>query len=640
MKQFYILLVTLLISTTALAQIPTNYYDSADGLTGFALKTELRNITATGHQSRTYDQLYDGNGITTPFMSNGYEDTHSDISVSSGNNYENDGSVLDMYSENPSDDDNNPLSATGNNDPYNFSHGIAQCGNQSSEGDCYNREHIIPQSSFGSSYPMQSDIHHVIPTDGRVNNFRGNLPFGNVATANFTSLNGSKRGSSAMPGYSGTVFEPIDEFKGDIARAILYFATRYQNTVDGYTSFDMFNGTNDQVFYPWAIDVLLDWHNNIDPVDQRERDRNNAAYKFQVNANPFVDHPEYANLIWNPVPDTEAPEDILDLLASNPTDNSIELSWSIPNDNIAVTSYDIYLDAVYAFNTTTNSFTVSGLTPNTLYCFTVKAKDAANNESGFSNESCETTTNNGSTGGTSDLFFSEYIEGSGNNKALEIANFTGATVNLSAYTIKKSVNGANSWDTTIYSFPTNAQITNGDVYVAANSAIAICQTSVDDLTGSSVFQFNGDDPLGLFKNDVLIDIIGTLGSDTDFAINTTLIRNETVSAPNTTYTVSEWTSFTSNTCDNLGLHTQTLSIPQHEFSSFRAYPNPVKNILHIDLNTSKTTSIEIYNILGKKVISQVIQDSGNINTQKLSPGIYILKITQGNTSISKKLLKQ
>lgn len=89
MKQFYVLLFT--ISTTiTFGQIPANYYDSADGLTGFALKTELRNIIANGHTARTYDQLYDGAGISG---SQGYIDTHSDVSTSSGNQYENDGCI-------------------------------------------------------------------------------------------------------------------------------------------------------------------------------------------------------------------------------------------------------------------------------------------------------------------------------------------------------------------------------------------------------------------------------------------------------------------------------------------------------------------------------------------------------------------
>ncbi|MBV1888019.1 MAG: endonuclease, partial [Urechidicola sp.] len=238
------LLLLLFIPFISFSQIPADYYDSATG-TGYVLKTSLRDIVTTGHSAQTYDDLYTG-----------YVNSHSDDIVATG--YENDDSILDMYSEDP----------TGT-DPYNYTHGNNQCGNQNTEGDCYNREHLVPQSSFNSNFPMQSDIHHVIPTDGRVNNFRGSLAFGNVASANWTSLNGSKRGSSAMAGYSGTVFEPIDEFKGDIARALLYFAVRYENTVDGYTSFDMFDGSNDQVFYSWAITVLLEWH-AADPVSQHE----------------------------------------------------------------------------------------------------------------------------------------------------------------------------------------------------------------------------------------------------------------------------------------------------------------------------------------------------------------------------------
>ena len=274
---------------------------------------------------------------------------------------------------------------------------------------------------------MQSDIHHVIPSDGRVNGFRGSYPFGNVASANWTSLNGSQRGSSAMTGYNGTVFEPIDEFKGDIARAVLYFAVRYEDTIDGYTSFAMFNGTNNQVFYPWAIDVLLDWHNNVDPVDQRERDRNVAAFAFQNNANPFVDHPEYASMIWDSVTDNEAPTAATNLVASNPKGNSIDLNWTAGTDNIAVTSYDIYKDGIKTSSTSNTSFTVTGLAPNTEYCFTVYSKDGSQNTSPVSNESCETTLEGNSS--SNDLFISEYVEGNSYNKALEIANFT-STINF------------------------------------------------------------------------------------------------------------------------------------------------------------------------------------------------------------------
>ena len=90
MKKLYILVI--LISTLSYSQIPENYYDSANGLTGYALKSQLKTITTNGHQARNYDQLYDGNGISG---SNGYIDTHSDTAVASGTNYENDGTILE-----------------------------------------------------------------------------------------------------------------------------------------------------------------------------------------------------------------------------------------------------------------------------------------------------------------------------------------------------------------------------------------------------------------------------------------------------------------------------------------------------------------------------------------------------------------
>ena len=631
MKHYYLVFI-LFFSIFSFAQIPSNYYDSANGLSGYALKTELKNITTTGHTARTYDQLYDGIGISG---SQGYIDTHSDVAVSSGNNYENDGTILDMYSENPADNDGNPSTATPNNDPYNFTHGVNQCGNQSAEGDCYNREHLVPQSSFGSALPMQTDIHHVIPTDGRVNNFRGSLPFGEVSTPDFTSLNGSLRGSSDIVGYSGTMFEPIDEFKGDIARALLYFATRYEDTVDGYTSFDMFNGTQDQVFQTWAINMLLEWHNNVDPVDQRERDRNNAAYNFQGNANPFVDHPEYANSIWNPTADTQAPDAITDLNATNPSSSTIDLTWTEPFDNVGVTSYDIYVDGSKTYNTINTNFTVTGLTSETNYCFTVYAKDAAGNTSTVSNQDCEITLASGT--GTVDLFFSEYVEGSGTNKALEIANFTGASIGLSSYSLKLASN-TGSFSTT-YNFP-NGSIANGDVFVVANSGLSSsCQSQQDDVN-NSITGFNGNDAIGLFKNDELIDIIGIEGDGGTFAENVTLIRKPTVEFPTTTYDSDQWNVEAQDDCSNLGTHNQTLSVINKSIYEINFFPNPLKgNRLFID--TNQNLNIEIFNVLGKSVIiDKVNKNKKYLDLTDLNNGIYLVRLSKGNQSVTKKLIKQ
>ena len=625
MQKLYILF--LFFSTTLLfaqTDIPSDYYSSANGLTGFELKTALRNIIANGHTARSYDQLYDGDGISG---SQGYVDTHSDLDVVGGTNFENDGTILDYYSE-------NPLSNATNNDPYNYTHGSNQCGNQSAEGDCYNREHLVPQSSFNSASPMQTDIHHVIPTDGRVNNFRGSLPFGNVATANWTSLNGSKRGSSAVIGYSGTMFEPIDEFKGDIARALLYFATRYENTVDGYTSFDMFNGTEDQVFQTWAIELLLDWHYNVDPVDQRERERNEATWDFQGNANPFVDHPEYANMIWDPTPDTTDPSNPSNLEATNPTDNSIDLSWTASTDNVSVTSYDIYLDNVNTYNSTTTTYTASGLSPETNYCFKIVAKDAAGNASGFSNEACEITTNNGSSGEV-DLFISEYVE-SGNNKAIEIANFTGNSVSLSQYTIARNVNSGASWGTSLQLL---GSVANQDVHVITKGNAESALTSLaDQLSSADAMLFNGDDPVGLFKNGTLIDVFGTFGGINNYE-DIVYRRKSSVEAPSTTFNlIGEWDAFPQGTYTDLGSHSQTLNAVNFNINTIKLFPNPVLGNT-ININSKNTFSFSIYNVLGKNIL-EGYSKNGSIDISVLNQGVYIVKLVSGNQSTTKKLIRQ
>ncbi|MEO1031373.1 MAG: endonuclease [Bacteroidota bacterium] len=613
MKQLYPILL-LLISSSSFAQVPSNYYDSANGLVGYALKTELKNIITNGHtfNVNSYDNLF-----------NGYATTDVD------NYYENDGTLLDVYSENPSG------SETSFNIPAD------ECGgNIPNEGLCYNREHLFPQGFFNNAddLPMVSDIHTVIPVDGFVNNGRSNYPFGIVTNTNTSYANGSKWGTGNNYGYTDRVFEPIDEFKGDIARAMLYFAVRYEDNWDdsGWDApdaspYNPLNGTSDQFYETWFITTMLDWH-LADPVSQREIDRNNAAYNWQGNANPFVTHPEYAEAIWNAAPDTTPPTAPTNLVASNPTDNSIDLSWTASTDNVAVISYDIYQDGVNSFNTTNTLFTVTGLTANTNYCFTVKAIDSSLNESDFSNQDCETTTDNGSQ--TTDLFFSEYVEGSGTNKALEIANFTGGAVNLSNYTIKLASN-SNNFSTT-YTFPSSS-IANGDVFVIANSGLsASCQPEQDDVN-NSITGFNGNDAIGLFKNDVLIDILGAEGSGTTFGENVTLIRKPEIQFPSTTYDANEWNVEAFNDCSDLGQHNQTLSVEDNDFESVSIYPNPSRGpILYISSN--ETFEYHIFSVLGKKV-AKGSTINGEINIGYLNKGIYIIQLSLGGQSKTYKLVR-
>ncbi|CAA7386993.1 endonuclease [Chryseobacterium fistulae] len=258
------------------AQSPAGYYDSANGLSGADLKTALSNIITNGHQDKGYSGLWTG-----------YKTTDLDKT------YENDGSILDIYSEKPNGED-----------PYQFIPGNNQCGTYSSEGQCYNREHIVPQSLFHENSPMKNDIHFIRATDGKVNGMRSNYPFGKVGSTTFTSQNGSKLGNSASSGYAGTVFEPIDEFKGDVARMIFYFVTRYQSKLSSFSSGNMLGGSAFPGLQNWELNVLLTWHNQ-DPVSPAEINRNNASYIYQGNRNPFIDNPSYANLIWgSDIPNT------------------------------------------------------------------------------------------------------------------------------------------------------------------------------------------------------------------------------------------------------------------------------------------------------------------------------------------------
>ena len=252
-----------------------NYYDTITTQTGYSLKTALHNII-NNHTAQGYSALWTF-----------YEANSLDIY------YENDGSILDIYSENPNGADS-----------YNYTKVTNQCGTYRGEGDCYNREHSFPRSWFGGAVePMNSDVHFIFASDGYVNSKRSSYPYGEVGSATFTSSNGSKLGSATVTlGYNGTVFEPIDEFKGDLARAYFYMATRYENVIASWqnnTTYSnaVLDGTSTRVFEQWQLDMLLRWHAN-DPVSQKEIDRNEAAFSHQGNRNPFIDHPEYVDAIW------------------------------------------------------------------------------------------------------------------------------------------------------------------------------------------------------------------------------------------------------------------------------------------------------------------------------------------------------
>ena len=164
------------------------------------------------------------------------------------------------------------------------------------EGDSINREHVIPQSTFNEASPMKSDVHHVLPSDGYVNNRRSAYPHGNVTgSPTYTSNDGCKLGSGTG---STTVFEPMDNYKGDIARIYFYFVTCYQDKMSS-NSFSAFDKSTHPSIKTAFLNVYLQWAKD-DPVSEKEIKRNNAAYAGQGNRNPFIDCPYAVGAIWDP----------------------------------------------------------------------------------------------------------------------------------------------------------------------------------------------------------------------------------------------------------------------------------------------------------------------------------------------------
>lgn len=242
------------------AQIPDGYYNAAQNKTGKDLMEALYN-TIKGHTEISYT------GLWSAF----YETDARE-----------DGKVWDMYSS---------CNFTFGDDQDTGSGGTTEC-------DVYNREHSFPRSWFGGAVaPMNTDLFHLYPTDKKVNAVRADYPYGNVVSASYTSSNGSKLGSSAVNGYSGTVFEPADDYKGDFARSYFYMVTRYFNLAMGW-SCEMLNSTQHPAFTSWALNVLLEWH-QADPVSLKEIERNNVVYyNYQNNRNPFIDHPNLVQKTW------------------------------------------------------------------------------------------------------------------------------------------------------------------------------------------------------------------------------------------------------------------------------------------------------------------------------------------------------
>ena len=308
----HLLPIVLCWALTAFA-VNQSYYSSLDGKSGDALRAALTELLYTKH---------------TTFVSYNWDFPYD---------YDSNGNMLDIYS------------SCGYNNHNTYPTSYKCCC------DAVNREHVICQSSFGGStnngkVPQYSDRHHLYPVDGRANGHRSDLPFGEcsggkhgtcsskstIIPSEGTSTcenheygrSGASTFSVALPSGGGSVYEVGDEYKGDIARAILYMVVRYADkahcrlpdgaknatttlkTANDYPVTAWANTTRDKVGQMFSSSLstnyglsnygkalLLKWHRQ-DPVSQKEIDRNDGVETAQGNRNPFVDYPCLVEYLW------------------------------------------------------------------------------------------------------------------------------------------------------------------------------------------------------------------------------------------------------------------------------------------------------------------------------------------------------
>lgn len=325
-----IILSTLLFSTFVLssaqkektsvveAGAPANYYSSINSsMKGDTLKVALYNIIK-GHTKRSYDSLEVDMKITDRDYTLSPEGT----------------------------DDENPYMNLLYAD-YNFNTSTARYWGDSDGGyntsgvKVWNKEHIWAKSNgFNTKgLPAYSDLHHLRASDWKCNNIRSNNPFANVATHSSSTAVQDYTQSRKTDNYSsGSVFEPRDKDKGDVARALFYMATRYYNgDGSGGTNLSLTTGTDSSGGKWGYLDTLLAWHES-DPVDEFEAHRNDLVYSLQNNRNPYIDHPEYARAVFKNEPFVD-PDTLTNLTyTGTPSKTSYKEGESFNSNGLTVTA--------------------------------------------------------------------------------------------------------------------------------------------------------------------------------------------------------------------------------------------------------------------------------------------------------------
>jgi endonuclease I len=567
--------------------IPASYYSTVNTQSGAALKTVLY-TKILGHTDIPY-----GSGTTcTNCVWGAYQTT--DVQPN--------GKVWDIYS-----------TRFDQASPYEYTMRTNQCGSYSIEGDCYNREHSFPKSWFNDATPMHDDLFHLIASDGKVNGMRNNYPYGNVTSATYTSLYGGKLGTGTTnSGYSGTVFEPIDEYKGDFARGYFYMATRYENVIASWLSNtganDVLDGTSYPAFDSWQLNLLRDW-NNLDPVNDKEMKRNNAIYALQNNRNPFIDSPQFVQRIWGGVYPSEPNISASGLSITNNSNTSVTLNWKSGNGNrrivlmkaasavngFPVDSFNYVGNSNYTsasqvsnnsfvvYNGTGSNVTVTNLTQGTTYHYAI-----------IEYNGWYSTSNYQATG---------YLTSNATTMPVELLSFTA--------TVQDNENVLLNWSTA-------SEQNNKGFYI---------ERSTDN------------------KNFETLDFAKGHG--------TTSRKNNYQYLDNLTSNLQLLFFYRLKQTDNNGTTTYSptvsVSLNGKELSGITVSPNPFSDVLRISFQTTPQSEIfySLKNLMGKTYVEKKANIQSNetelqidVDGLGLEPGVYILQFEHSGKQFHYKIVKQ
>lgn len=349
--------------------------------------------------------------------------------------------------------------------------------------------------------------------------------------------------------------------------------------------------------------------------------------------------------------DTEAPTTPTNLVI----DNVINfLSWNVSTDNVAVVEYDIYVNDVFRLTVNhnasfpTNSVNINHLGPivyEEIYTFKILARDAAGNESSFSHYASFVEATPGTIYIPDAVFISRVMNGDNDYKGIEVLNTSDDVVDMSEYTLKLSFDGNSTWDVT-YTFPPNTFLNSYKKIRILHSQTTPCFPDEEFLildTNDVITNFDGNDALGLFHNDVLVDRLGYLGDDTQYIDpNKMGVRQIFVDQH------SPWVQFivTPTALDicvgNLGEEYYSLSVPEFAAKNIIIYPNPVKgNLLHLDTkNNLPIDTATIIDMTGKTVMTSARIINNQLDIQNITQGIYFVKIQSGNKVSIHKMIRQ